>query len=323
MTDQRNSWPSEAAATLEHCQHLHNLTHHLDAFFGDQGFLPFYSPILQPSPGFDPTNTVYTLSNPDNLRRFLRTSPERSMKLHLALHQASIFEIGKVFRGGRDNLTGPHHHHEFWMCEWYHLDADMQQSLSFLSHLLEKIWHAFHPKQAFAFKTLPFDELFYQATSKSLSTWLKNEDPSTCLEQLDYIYADGFHPLLAKQDGFVVITQFPAPLAALANSSSTTQHLEIHEQRFDRWELSYKGIELLNGYTEITDVNELKKQLALQKRFQSHEQRHDAPLMDAQFSQILENFDFPACSGAALGMDRLLMVLLSQETLQTHSCYDS
>ncbi len=296
---------------LSWCRALESLKSRFHTYFTDELFHPFYSPILQPSVGFDPTNTVYKLENPDGSNSFLRTSPERFMKVALSQTQTSLYEIGKVFRGGTENNVGPIHVQEFWMCEWYEIDTKLDSGIERCRHLIKTLWHSFRPQDEFRWQIISFDVLFHDATGKNLSDWLKTQTPESACSKLDFIYADQIHPLLAKEPGFTTLTGFPSVMAALANPNNP--QAPWHERRHNRWETSFSGIELLNGYEEITEFEILQATISDQPRYLAHAKDH-GQLWDPTLIAALKK-GIPSCTGCALGLDRLLMVLLGQDSI--------
>lgn len=307
-----DSWTPQSY--LKWCHALIRLRRYLEEYFIGHGFAPMCSPTVQPSIGFDPTNTVYRIENPDGPDRFLRTSPERGLKIMLSASRQSLFEIGTVFRGGGDNGSGPVHVHEFSMCEWYEIDTTIADGIARTQDVLAVLWSTFErPKQEFCFQIRTFDDLFEEAMGQSLNSWLEDKPDPSINDALDFVYADRFLPIFKAAPGFVATTLFPIQLAALARPHPPTQHLRQSQQRFQRWEINFKGIELANGYAEITDFEQLKDVIEHQERFEAH-RLAGGPLFDPQ---LLEAFcrGLPPSSGCALGIDRLLMVLLGQDKL--------
>ena len=303
---------------LDWCNHFHTLKRHLEDTLKGMGYHAFFSNTLQPSIGFDPTNTIYQLANGDLQERYLRTSPEREMKMALAHSHTSLFEIGKVFRGGPENQAPPYHIHEFWMCEFYKVNATLPELIADIEYLLTKCWQAFRKSDLFIFEKMTFEELFQTTTGHNLTPWLQSQSPEAALEQLDFIYADKIQPELARRPGFTLITDFPYPMCALAKEAPHTRTLPDAHKRFLRAELSTQGLELLNAYEEIETLPELKTRLEQTLAYQRHQQQNNGPLCDVRYEHALKK-GLPKSSGCALGCDRLLMILLKSNQLMPHT----
>lgn len=300
---------------LAWCNHFYTLKTLLEATLQELGYHPFFSNTLQPSIGFDPTNSIYRVATEPDC--FLRSSPEREMKIALAHTRTSIFEIGKVFRGGADNQVPPYHIPEFWMCEFYRVNATLSDLSTDIEYLLKKSWELFRTTEIFTFKQVKFEDLFQATTGHPLTPWLQSLSNEAALEQLDFMYADKIQPELAHRPGFTLITEFPFPLCALAKETPSTHHLPWPHKRFLRAELSAYGIELLNAYEEIETLTDLKIRLSETLAYQRHQQHNPGPLLDVRYEHALKN-GLPKSSGCALGLDRLLMILLKSNELMPH-----
>ncbi|MEP4890328.1 MAG: elongation factor P--(R)-beta-lysine ligase [Aliiglaciecola sp.] len=242
---------------------------------------------------------------PETENLFLQTSPEFAMKRLLCAGSGSIFQICKSFR---NEESGKHHNPEFTMLEWYRVGFNSSQLIDEIDELLQKI-----------LKTDPLDRLTYQ---QAFLTYC-DIDPLCCtLEDLkrkaEYFgftniaqhetSKDVLLQLLCSQVvepkiGLVkpvALTDFPASQAALARIKQDDPRVA------ERFEIYFKGLELANGYYELTDV---KEQLS---RFENDNQvRQQTGLpevgLDEHLMAAMEN-GLPDCSGVALGVDRLVML---------------
>jgi elongation factor P--(R)-beta-lysine ligase len=297
---------------LDWYRHFKVLKDTVEATFSTLKYSPIQTRILQSTIGFDPTNNVLKIQDEP---RFLRTSPELNMKIALQKYQASLYEIGKVFRGGKDNATGPIHREEFWMCEFYKIHASLEGLIQDIQVILKNSWQVFRSTEEFKFTQVKFNQIFQNVIAQDLTEWLAEKPSTEALDELDFIYADKIQPALNLIPGFVLLTHFPTPLSALAQVSPETKALPPHQQQFLRAELSFDGIELLNAYQEIEDFEDLTERLSNSLAYQRHEELNRGPLMDDATRYILEK-GIPKSSGCALGLDRYLMILLKLNELK-------
>lgn len=286
-----------------------------------------------------------------NYLKFLQTSPEYAMKRLLAAGSEDIFQICKAFRADE---IGNLHNPEFTILEWYRLGIDHHQLMENVGNLLNFVLSINIDSEHFNAinihsepKDLNIDisinkhdimNNYYKIYKKSYrEIFIKyvDCDPITSsLNQLKKLIIDNinlskeFFASLTKQDcqellfnHFVepnllgdkiiwFIYDYPVEQAALAKISTDSNNLQVAQ----RFEVYINGIELANGYHELLDVN-----LQLQ-RFTEDQLRRKTlgkfyiPI-DHYFIDALEH-GLPACSGVALGIDRLLMLQLQAKTLQ-------
>ncbi len=244
---------------------------------------------------------------------YLQTSPEYPMKRLLAAGSGDIYQICKVFR---DEELGKRHNPEFSMLEYYRLNFDLQTLKDEVAQLVgdylniqRRVELSF--RQAFMkYAQLdPFlatdDEL--QIKARPFVGELKlNRD-----ECLDLLISHVVEPNLPK-DTLVFIAQYPASQAALAQ----TYENESGQMLAQRFELYVNGLELANGYQELTDVVEQKKRFTKEQSQSGHERCEDE-----NFLQALQH-GLPECSGVALGLDRILMLKLQLNDISNVLSFD-
>jgi len=297
------------------------------AFFRERGFLEVDPPIAQPYPNIDPNVFPVRVSDAAgrNSDRYLHTSPELSMKKLLAAGSGNIFFLGKVFR---DREGSPLHHPEFTMLEWYRVAEpadsvrkdveDLLRDLACRTHGREEIvrggqrfplprrWERWELADAFA-------ELlgcrFGDAEGLRTALFGKGIRPGPDETWEDLFFRailDVIEPALAER-GAVFLTGFPAALAGMARRREGKADIS------ERFEGYVAGIELVNGYEELTDPREQEERITeLSAR---HERQTGVRLpVDPEFLDALRA-GLPPCSGAALGIDRLVMLLLGKETI--------
>lgn len=296
-------------------------------FFRERGFLEVDPPIAQPYPNIDPHVCPVRISDAAGRTAglFLHTSPELSMKKLLAAGSGNIFYLGKVFR---DREGSPLHHNEFTMLEWYRVgettDALMEDVEELLRELalrtigseeirlgerripLSRRWERQELGDAFA-ELLGSPVGDADALRASLAGMGIRAGPSETWEELFFrSVVDVIEPAL-RERGTVFLTGFPAALAGMARRREGGGDIS------ERFEGYLAGIELVNGYEELTDPREQEERLAELSGRHAHRTGVRLPV-DPEFLDALRA-GIPPCSGAALGMDRLVMLLLSKGTI--------
>ncbi|KPQ28158.1 MAG: EF-P lysine aminoacylase GenX [Marinobacter excellens HL-55] len=236
---------------------------------------------------------------------WLQTSPEYHMKRLLAAGSGSIFQVARVFRNGE---RGGRHNPEFSMLEWYRVGFDDTELMEEVADLVcgwlgcdrpdvLNYRDAVRAIAGFDPMTIPPHDL-YQICQQ----WLEPEQLAGMSRDdcLDLVMSFKVEPELGRARP-VFVTHYPTSQAALARITSKHGFPVAH-----RFELYISGLELCNGYWELTDPVDQRQ------RFEQDNRRRRAvgkPEMtvDQAFLSALDA-GLPACSGVALGLDRLLML---------------
>jgi lysyl-tRNA synthetase class 2 len=297
------------------------------AFFRDRGFLEVDPPIAQAYPNIDPNVFPVTIADAAGkaARFYLHTSPEPAMKKLLAAGSGDIFFLGKVFR---DREGSPLHSPEFTMLEWYRVgrgaDAVMRDVEELVRTLArtdagEAVVHGNGREIPVGrpWARWEIDDAFREllgvgmAGEKELREAL---DRKGLRPGADESWENLFHracldvvePALADR-GACFLTGYPASLGAMARRR--IGQAEVSE----RFEGFVAGVELVNGYEELTDPAEQEARLlALAER---HRRSTGETLpVDPDFLDALRR-GLPPCAGAALGVDRLVMLLLGKDDI--------
>jgi lysyl-tRNA synthetase class 2 len=296
-------------------------------FFRERGFLEVDPPIAQPYPNIDPN--VFPVAVSDASGRisdlYLHTSPELSMKKLLAAGSGNIFSLGKVFR---DREGTPLHRPEFTMLEWYRVGEpatavmeDVEDLLLDLANRtneaeeirrggrripLSRRWKRWELTEAFGEL---LESPIGDAAALRAGLARKGIRAGTAETWEDLFFRailDVIEPTLAGM-GAVFLTGFPATLAGMARRRERDGEIS------ERFEGYVAGIELVNGYEELTDPREQEERLEELSSRHAHRTGIRLPV-DPDFLDALRA-GIPPCSGAALGMDRLVMLLLEKETI--------
>ncbi|MCP5161086.1 MAG: EF-P lysine aminoacylase GenX [Hahellaceae bacterium] len=313
MTSQTLFW--QPACNMAHLRKRAEVLGLLRAFFAQREVMEVDTPLLCHASVTDvhlaSVTTHLTYPGDEGKVSYLQTSPEFSMKRLLAAGSGPIFQICKAFRGGE---RGRRHNPEFTMLEWYRPTFSLAQLMDEVEALLASlgvIGTARRTSYRQAFITHagvdPYaasdDELKQLAEESSgIAGSLLDRDGA-----LDVILTHRVEPLLGV-DGPEFITGYPASQAALAKVCEIDGYLQAQ-----RFELYIDGLELANGYDELVDADE-----QLRRFEQDNRQREAMGLptiaVDHRLVAALKQ-GLPPCSGVALGVDRLLMVLLDTRNI--------
>jgi lysyl-tRNA synthetase class 2 len=238
---------------------------------------------------------------------YLHTSPEYAMKRLLAAGSGDIYQLAHVFRGEE---AGPLHNAEFMLIEWYRCGMPLPELMAEVAALATVLLAGAAPAiehlrytDAFA-RVLgldPLDTGDAPLRACALAQGLDERLAAACTraELLDWFMAARIGPALGHGT-LCFLHHYPADQAALAR-------LDPLDARFAlRFELYHRGIELANGYEELADPHELRARFE-HDRAQRAAAGLPAPEIDETLLAALDA-GLPACSGVALGFERLLML---------------
>ena len=235
---------------------------------------------------------------------FLHTSPEYAMKRLLSEGLGDCYFLGHVFRKGE---LGSLHNPEFTMVEWYRLNISfeemIQETCEFLFLFLgaQKIERVSYRKAFQRFAGINYSEI----SLKELREITKSDwERETCLH---YLLTHKIEPELG-QGCLTVISDYPPYEAALACVVQKNG-----EKVAERYEIYHRGIELCNGYHELSDAKELRKRFEEKNQARVAEGKEPYAI-DEKFLAALENL--PECCGVALGFDRALMLHLKLQSIK-------
>ncbi|MBK1647081.1 EF-P lysine aminoacylase EpmA [Rhabdochromatium marinum] len=287
------------------------------AFFAAREVLEVETPMLSQAATTDPALASMRVAG---LGYWLHTSPELPMKRLLASGLGPIYQICRVFRDGE---RGRLHHPEFTLLEWYRpgwtLSALMQEVADLVHDLLHRLELPPKPPLELPVEFIRYRELFQcgldidpwhcsprelqaVAQARGLGAGLKLDTDAW----LDFLLTHCLEPQLG-QHGLSFVQDYPPSQAALARLSEDDPP---HAQRF---ELYWQGIELANGFQELTDAAQQRQRFAEDQAVRAASGL--APVaQDEQFLAALEA-GLPESAGVALGLDRLLMLACGAERI--------
>ncbi|MGE6328864.1 EF-P lysine aminoacylase EpmA [Psychrobacter pacificensis] len=293
-------------------------------FFASRQVLEVQTPLLSQAGNTDTflQSVAAHVTYQDRPRTYyLHTSPEFAMKRLLASWQVPIYQICPVFR---DNEIGVRHNIEFTMLEWYQPNYSLDDMAGELNELLTALYgHPMvmsHYRYVDAFMdfvgihplTASLSALQAVAEDRGLIGFDFNDaDDSEANRRqnwLDLLFSHAVEPNLGH-DLPTLIIEYPPATAALAKTALDKEGNTIAK----RFELYINGIEIANAYDELADGP------ALRARFEQDNQlrhRHGLPKMPIDEHLIAASDDLIPCSGIAVGVDRLLMVITGAKTLE-------
>jgi lysyl-tRNA synthetase class 2 len=286
-------------------------------FFRDRNLLEVDTPIMShcgvSDPHIDSIPVAYTPDGAASSQTmWLMSSPEYAMKRLLAAGSGSIFQIAKAFRNGE---AGRRHNPEFTLLEWYRVGFDLESLMQEVAALVDRVlepklgllqWHYWSYREAFA-RVLKLDP--HAATDAELRACalahvdIHMDDATPRDTWFDLLMSHCIEPVLPPA---CFIYDYPASQAALARLGVDEQGAAIAR----RFEVYINGVELANGYQELTNAKEQKQRFWADN--QARQVLHKTPMSaDQRLIEALHS-GLPDCSGVALGIERLLMLALGE-----------
>jgi elongation factor P--(R)-beta-lysine ligase len=312
MSGGRDDWrPSASSATLARRAAL---LAQARAFFATRGVLEVDTPMVVNAAVTDvhiESARVGLEARADGARHYLHTSPEYAMKRLLAAGSGDIFQICHVVRGGERSR---HHNAEFTLIEWYRIGFTLEALMNEVDALVRELLGARAPAPAserVSYRDVFQRELALDPLAADLDAlrragaalgYTGGDAPCAAGERdalLDLLMAARIGPSLGR-DTLTFIHGYPASQAALARLDPTDSRTAL------RFELYGEGLELANGFHELTSVEEQRRRFEgdLEER-----RRRGLPLcaLDERLLAALAA-GVPDCAGVALGFDRVLML---------------
>ena len=278
------------------------------SFFSQRGVLEVDTPLLAHTTTPDPAIASLEVRSPldRHFHGYLQTSPEFAMKRLLAGGAGDIYQLGHVFRDGE---SGRHHSREFTMLEFYRVGHDEHQLMDEVADLLALLLPA---HCAGAAMRISYREAFLATgqvdplvdDASAITAMLQAHDvaiPAAMSRRdlLDLALAAVVIPSLGHA-GACFLHDYPADQAALAALNAGTPATAA------RFEVFVHGLELGNGYRELTDAAEQRRRFMAERATRSAAGLPSPPLDEALLAALAQGL--PECAGIALGVDRMLML---------------
>ena len=295
-------------------------------FFNDRGYIEVDTPVLQPIPGGAAARPFITHHNALDIPLYLRIANELYLKRLIVGGFEGVYEFSRNFRNeGMDRTHNP----EFTAMEIYVSYKDYDWMMSFTEQMLEHIClsvlgttkvkvgereidfkapyrrvtmlDAIHEHTGIDVSGMNEEEL--RATCKSLG--IEVDDTMGKGKLIDELFGE-------KCEGSYIqptfITDYPKEMSPLTKEHRTNPLLT------ERFELMVNGKELANAYSELNDPIDQRERFEDQLRL-SEKGDDEAMFIDHDFLRALE-YGMPPTSGMGIGMDRLVMLLTGQESIQ-------
>ncbi len=307
----------QPTSRLEALQQRADTLNTIRAFFARKRVLevetPYLSCAANTDPYIDSLDAWYqaTISSGKEIR-YLHTSPEFPMKRLLASGCGSIFQICKVFRQGEQ---GRLHNPEFTMLEWYRPDMHYRALMEEVAELVQCVLPVEY--QVSSCEHLSYRDAFeryadihpFTASTKELIECAQHHGvgdvPGLSSDDRDGWLSLLLTHLVERHLGISKLTflyDFPISQASLANIRQDSPPVA------ERFELYVNGIELANGFQELTDARIQRERFEHDLRVRQEKGLTDVPI-DENMLDALEH-GLPSCSGVALGIDRLCMIIM-------------
>jgi len=302
------------ACSLELLRARASLLQAIRRFFSARDVLEVETPLLCHGSGTDPQLEFFTTEfyqAPAKQTLFLQTSPEFAMKRLLAAGSGSIFQICKAFRNGE---SGRFHNPEFTMLEWYRVGYSLAQLMDEIDELIAFLFNdhlTLKDTQRFSYQDI-FEhytglnplEFSHQDYCAYALTHQLPDAVTICGHDhglwLDMLFSHQVQPNLGG-NALTMVYGYPAGQSSLAR-------INQHNDRItDRVEIFINGVELGNGYYELTDAVEQDKRFD-REIMRRRTTAQAAAVKDKRLLAALKA-GLPECSGMAIGVDRLLMLL--------------
>tara|TARA_R110002072_G_scaffold112331_2_gene241331 strand:+ start:46974 stop:48002 length:1029 start_codon:yes stop_codon:yes gene_type:complete len=300
------------------------------AFFDARNVLEVETPLLSRSTATDPcldsiSSALTVAPGLDSQHYYLQTSPEFPMKRLLASGSGSIYQICKAFRNAE---TGNRHNPEFTMLEWYrlnfslnHLMAEVEELVSLVLNQSYETFEKISYREAFQLYlginpfTASSDELVRLASQKAGFSASPETLPELSRDDyLNVLLSICVEPNLGQCDGEqlkpVFLYAYPPSHASLAKLTVD----DVGERVAERFELYINGLEIANGYFELTDAQEQRRRFEEDNIQRIRLGLPAIPVDENLLSALKEGM--PECSGVALGLDRLLMIKLQAARIE-------
>ncbi len=309
-------------APLENLRARAQALEEIRAFFRKRGVMEVETPVLSGAGATDPNlhslRSRYTGPGAARGRElYLHTSPEFAMKRLLAAGSGPVYQVCRVFRDGE---TGRYHNLEFTLLEWYRPGLDYRALMDEVESLVGRVLAPY--RAAAPAKRITYREAFRQ--NAAIDPWTADAEMlGRCAAAnglsvpaglsggdhdgwLDLLLTQVVEPAVARH-GLCFLYDYPASQAALARVRGGEDGVA------ERFELYLDGVELANGFQELTDPREQARRFEYDNRRRAHRGQLPVP-PDEHLIEALAH-GLPPCAGVALGLDRLLMQALGARSI--------
>ena len=296
-------------------------------FFNERGYVEVETPILQPIPGGAAARPFITHHNSLDIDLYMRIATELYLKKLIVGGFEGVYEFGKNFRNeGMDRTHNP----EFTCMEIYVAYKDYRWMMNFTEQMLETVAKALHDGNTQVtigdrqiefkapFRRLTMTDAILEKTGYDITGKSEEELREACDRMgietdetmgkgklIDAIFGAKCEEDLIQP---TFITDYPIEMSPLCKRHRDNPELT------ERFELFVNGKELCNAYSELNDPIDQLERFQDQLRL-SEKGDDEAMFIDMDFVRALE-YGMPTCSGMGIGIDRLVMFMTNQPTIQ-------
>lgn len=300
------------SADLNTLRRRASLFEDIRAFFRSRGVLEVETPVLAGAPSPETHVSSFEVRAPgdDGMAGWLQTSPEFAMKRLLCAGSGPIFQITKAFRAGE---AGRLHNPEFSILEWYRPGFGYEDLISEVEALLSGLLGRNDPRRLThreAFRRFagldPEHASLPDLRSRCRARgWdeARHADRDACL---DFLLDDAVQGSLSP--GVLTLFDFPASQCSFARLKPADRSVA------ERFEVFVDGVEVGNGYRELTDAREQLRRFEQDRGKRRQRGLPDTPIDHRLIAAL--NAGMPECSGVALGLDRLVMIASGRARLE-------
>ena len=315
---QNEDW--RPAAFIEVLRLRATLLARIRRFFAQREVLEVETPALSAAAATDPHLRSFLVQSSfpgqEAMPRYLHTSPEFPMKRLLAAGSGSIYQVCKVFR---DAELGRLHNPEFTMLEWYRVGFDYHRLIDEVASLVDDALQGLRTladpekltyRDAFV-RSCGVDP--HEASTQAMIDVARTHNITVSGLAADN--RDGWRDLLLTSlvepqlgsGRLTFVYDYPASAAALARIRPGQPPIA------ERFELYFEGVELANGFQELTDPEEQRNRLNRDCRTREREGMAPIPIDNRFLAAVAHGL--PECSGVALGFDRLIMIAAGVDSI--------
>jgi lysyl-tRNA synthetase class 2 len=303
----------QPSASLAALRQWAELLSRVRAFFARRALLEVTTPLLCTTTATDPQLVSFVVTEGEPLPRFLQTSPELAMKRLLAAGSGPIYQIAKAFR---QHERGARHNPEFHLLEWYRPGFSLERLMDEVAELVAELTGRHHFERL-SYRTLFARHLdldpFATPTEELERTARRQIDlgPTVAGDRqfwLDLLLTHLIEPRLASIPA-LFIHDYPPEQAALARLRRDECGVWVAA----RFELYLDGIEIANGYDELTDADEQRRRFIADNQRRQQQGQPQLPVDERLLAALAAGL--PATAGVALGLERLAMAATGQRRI--------